>query len=112
MKTKFVIGLIALSLLTLSAAAENNTSQTQTMEKGPGLISTGSPLYGLEIAADNAAVNFGLAKAGNVAQERAAEAKKAIESNNTRGAQRAAQNLEKVSKNAKKKAMKKELQEQ
>lgn len=101
MKTKFVIGLIALSLLTLSAAAQNNTSQQQAIEKGPGMISPGSPFYGLEVAADNAAISVGLAQVSNVAQERAAEAKKATENNNTRGAQRAAQNLENVAKKAK-----------
>lgn len=101
MKTKFVIGLVALSLLTLSAAAESHNSQQQAIEKGTGMISPGSPFYGLEVAADDTAVSIGLSKAGNVAQERAAEAKKATENNNTRGAQRAAQNLENIAKKAK-----------
>jgi len=101
MKAKFIIGLIVLSLLTLPATAQNESSETQKVEKSSGMISPGSPFYGLELAADNAAVSVGLSKVGNVAQERAAEAKKATDNNNTRGAQKAAQNLENVAKKAK-----------
>lgn len=101
MRTKFVIGLIALSLLTLSAAAENDTSQEQAMEKGPGMIGPGSFAYGLETAWDNAAVDIGLKRAGNVAQERAAEVRQAMERNNTKGVQRATRSLERTAEKAK-----------
>lgn len=100
MKTKFVIGLIALSLLTLSVAAENDTSQEQAMEKGPGMIGPGSFAYGLETAWDNAAIDIGLKRAGDVAQERAAEVQQAMERNNTKGAQRATKNLERTAEKA------------
>lgn len=100
MRIKFIIGLIALSLLTLSAAAENDTSQEQAMEKGPGMIGPGSFAYGLETAWDNAAVDIGLKRAGNVAQERAAEVRQAMERNNTKGVQRATRSLERIAEKA------------
>lgn len=94
MKRKYLIGFIALSLTLMPAAAQNQSHQAA--EVNPGLIGAGSPIYGLEVAYDNAAMNIGLKKAGEVAQERAAEARQAAQNNNTRGMQRAAQELQTV----------------
>lgn len=99
MKTQFVIAAIAASLLLVPAATAQNQSQG-AVEANPGLIGAGSALYGLEVAYDNAAMNVGLKKAGEVAQERASEAKQAAENNNTEGVQRAARNLQNVAERA------------
>jgi hypothetical protein len=99
MKSKALIGLITLSLLAVPATAQNSTNN-QSLERGPGLIGAGSPLYSLETAWDNAAVSIGLKKAGNVAQERAAEAKAAQENGNSRAVERATRSLENIAKKA------------
>lgn len=102
MKYKALIIMAALSFVTVSVAAQNSSSNNQAVEISPGLIGASSPMYGLETAWDNAAVNIGVKKAGNVAQERAAEAKQAQEKGNTKAVERATTNLEKIAKKAKK----------
>lgn len=87
---------VAIAITMSGAAAAQNQSQNATVEANPGLIGAGSPIYGLEVAYDNAAMNIGLKKAGSVALERAAEARTAVERNDTRAAQRAVRNLERV----------------
>ncbi|PSH01423.1 MAG: hypothetical protein BRC26_03555 [Nanohaloarchaea archaeon QH_8_44_6] len=99
MRTKLYIAAIAFALLAAPAAAQEETPDEA--DPGPGLISSGSMIYGLETAYDNAAMNAGLKKAGNVAQERAAEARQASENNNTRGVEKAARELEKTADKAK-----------
>lgn len=94
LKTAAMVVLFTLSTATVAA-------QSQELDRGPGAISPSSPLYGLETAMDNAAVDIGLAKASNIAQERAAEARKAAEKGNYRGAQKAANQMSKVAKRAK-----------
>lgn len=103
MKSKVLIGLIALSFLTVSVSAQNssNDSINQSIDRGPGMIGAGSPIYGLETAWDSAAVSIGIKSAGNVAQERAAEAKQAQEKGNTRAVERATRNLQKVANKSK-----------
>jgi vacuolar-type H+-ATPase subunit H len=90
--------LVSISLLGLPLAA---AQQSQNLDRGPGMISSNSPIYGLEVTMDNAAVSVGLAKADGVAQERAAEAKKTADKGNYKAAQKAAKNMEKVAKKAK-----------
>lgn len=92
-KTAAMVVLFTLSTATVAAQASD-------LDVGPGAIGPGSPLYGLETAMDNAAVNFGLAKASKVAQERAAEARNAAEKGNYERAQNAANQMSKVSEKA------------
>lgn len=103
MKSKVLIGLIALSFLTVSVSAQNSSNDNinQSIERGPGMIGAVSPIYGLETAWDNAAVSIGIKSAGNVAQERAAEARQAQEKGNTRGIERATRNLQKIANKSK-----------
>ncbi|PSG99507.1 MAG: hypothetical protein BRC29_05315 [Nanohaloarchaea archaeon SW_7_43_1] len=94
METKLYIMTITFALLAVPAAAQEEAPDES--EPGPGLISSGSMIYGLETAYDNAAMNAGLKKAGNVAQERAAEARQASENNDTKGVEKATKELEKT----------------
>jgi len=75
-------------------------AQESDIEASSGWLSPESPLYGLEVAWDNAAVDIGMKKPGSVAQERASEAKKMAETNNTEGIEKAAENMNKVAKKA------------
>ncbi|MDY6768629.1 MAG: hypothetical protein SVW02_00800, partial [Candidatus Nanohaloarchaea archaeon] len=93
MKRAVILALIGLLIASAGAA------QTR-LDVGPGIIGPISPLYGLEVAWDNAAMGIGIAKPGNVAQERAAEARAAIQRNNSEAAQRAAKNMNSVTKRA------------
>lgn len=95
-----VVAGLALILIAAPAAAQNESSNANN-KINPGLVGPGSPIYGLEIAYDNAAMSVGLKNAGSVAQERAAEARKAMNNNNTQGAQRAAQALDNTASKAK-----------
>lgn len=96
MKSKLPIILVALSVLALPVAAQN-----QSQNASPGMIAPDSAFYGLETAWDNAAVNVGLKKTGDVAQERAAEAQSMAEENNTKGVEKAANQMNKVAEKAK-----------
>lgn len=99
-KISLIIALL-LTGLTLGAAQGNNSNQpASTIERGPGIIGAQSPFYGIEVAIDNAAVNIGLKNAGSVAEERAAEAKKAAENGNYQAAQKAAGNMNKIAEKA------------
>ncbi|MFB6167177.1 MAG: hypothetical protein ABEJ62_02855, partial [Candidatus Nanohaloarchaea archaeon] len=73
------------TILVLSGAA---AAQTE-LDVGPGMVTPDSPVYGLEVAWDNAAMSIGLKNAGTVVQERAAEARAMQRRNNT-GAMREA----------------------
>lgn len=99
-KVSLVVALL-LASLTLGVAQDNVSTENQTtIERGPGLIGAQSVFYGFEVAYDNAAVNIGLKKAGAVAEERAAEARKAAENGNYQAAQKAAQNMNSIAKKA------------
>lgn len=100
MRTKLLIFATLFALLTSPALAQDQANVSETPEVSPGLVGSGSPIYGLEVAIDNAAMRIGMKKAGNVAQERAAEARKASRNNNSKGVQRAAQALEKTANRA------------
>lgn len=91
---KFVL-MAALMVISIPMA----TAQSQT-DVGPGIVGVDSPVYGLEVAWDNAANRIGLKQAGEIAQERAAEARDAAERNKTRAAARAAQNTQKIAERA------------
>lgn len=69
------------------------SAQSTQIDKNPGMVGAGSPLYGLEVAMDNAAVDIGMAKAGEVAKERASEASKAAENGKAKAAAKAGKNL-------------------
>lgn len=89
MRTITVLAFVC--LLAGTAAA-----QSGALDRGPGVLGPESPLYGLEKAWDSAAVNMGLKNAGDVAQERAAEAQSMLEKGNPGAASRAAKDLQKI----------------
>lgn len=91
MKRLITITAIFLFLVGFTAANAHGS-----LDVGPGMIGADHPLYGLETAWDNAAISIGLKKAGEVAQERAAEAQAAMERNNSQAAARAAQEMSNV----------------
>lgn len=96
------IALLAL-LATLLAAAPvtaQNATQPAELDVGPGMVAPDSPFYGLEVAWDNAAMSLGLARAGTVVQERAAEARAMQERNNSEAMQRAAREMSRVAERA------------
>lgn len=85
------------------AAASTDVAVTaihDQLDKEPGLIGANHPMYGLETAIDNVAVSAGLMSAGDVARERAAEAKEAIDKYKPEAAARAAKALERVTESA------------
>jgi len=49
----------------------------------PGLVDASSPVYGLDVAFDNAAVQLGVRDSGDVAFERASEVSVALERNDS-----------------------------
>lgn len=100
MRTKLLIFATVFALVTSPVLAQDQANASENPEVSSGLVGSGSPIYGLEVAIDNAAMRIGLKKAGNVAQERAAEARKASKNNNSKGVQRAAQALEKTANRA------------
>lgn len=89
---KYSVLAAALLLLAAPAAASNHTE-----EANPGLVKAGSPLYGIEVAVDNALVGIGLADAGQVAFERASEVAVAHERGNNEAMNKALANLNNVS---------------
>lgn len=92
MNRTLLVAAFAVMLLPFGAAQSTNSN--------PGLVSPNSPFYGLEVAVDKAAVGVGLASRGGIARERAAEAARMAEKNNTRGLEKAARQLENVAANA------------
>lgn len=78
MKTR----LLAVSLILLAGVSSAQT-QDFSLDTDPGLVKADSPIYGLEVAFDNALVSAGLASPGDVAFERASEVAVASERNNT-----------------------------
>lgn len=89
--------LSALLVLTIPVAL----AQSQSNDVGPGMVGADSPIYGLEVAWDNAAVTVGLKNAGKVTQERASEAKEAISKNKTDAALKAVENAQKMANKSK-----------
>lgn len=82
-----LIGVLVVALLFAGVGAASSHGD---LDVGPGMVGPASPVYGMEVAVDNAAIDIGLANAGGVAQERAAEAKQAVANNNSQAAERAA----------------------
>lgn len=91
-----ILSLVAAFSILVSPVA----AQTQ-LDVGPGTIGPSSPIYGLEVAWDNAMVSVGLKTAGRVVQERAVEARQAAENGNYQAAQKAAENAADIAKKAK-----------
>ncbi|MDY6766194.1 MAG: hypothetical protein SVW77_02395, partial [Candidatus Nanohaloarchaea archaeon] len=55
--------------LVLAFLACTGVAAAQTdLDVGPGMVGPGSPIYGLEVAWDNAKMGLGIAKPGNIAQ--------------------------------------------
>lgn len=75
------------------------TAQT-TVDQRPGLIGAGSPLYGIDLAADKAFVDWGITDPGTVAHERASEALDASEEGNDEARDRALNGLNEITENA------------
>lgn len=102
MRKLVVIAVLTGVLLGLTAAHEGEThnasSQTDTVK--PGVVTPDSSLYGLEVAWDSVAVSLGLTTAGDVVQERAAEAQAMAEKGDTEAMQRAVDDLTKVAQKA------------
>lgn len=80
------LAIVGLVLLSGVAAADTHGE----LDVGPGMVGADSPVYGIEVATDKVAMDLGLAQAGGITQERAAEAAAASENNNTDAAVRAA----------------------
>lgn len=76
------------------------SGQATELDEEPGFFSPDSPLYGLDIALDNAAMSVGLKTAGDVAQERAAEARAMQEKANYAAAEKAAREMGNVAQRA------------
>lgn len=98
MKLKSVLFIALILFISTTAAQSNQTAQKQY---DSGWIDSGSPLYGMELAIDNAAISIGVKKASKVAQERVAEVEKASKRNNTKGMERATKAFENSAKKAK-----------
>lgn len=84
---KLVLPVLLACLLVGMVAAQTGKSG---LDKGPGFVTPDSPFYRVEVIVDNVAVSVGVMKAGDVAQERAAEAKTMQEQGKPKAAQRAA----------------------
>lgn len=89
---KYTAVAVALLLLCGSAAAASSTEDLK-----PGLVKAGSPLYGLEVAADSALVRLGVMDPGQVAFERASEVALAHERGNNDAMNNALDSLNNVS---------------
>jgi len=75
--------ILALAVVMFTAVSTAQSGDAD-VDPDPGLVKADSPLYGLEVAVDNAFVTAGLASPGEVAFERASEAAVARDRNNTR----------------------------
>lgn len=89
---KYTSVAVALLLLIGSGAAASPTADLK-----PGLVKAGSPLYGLEVAADSALVRLGVMDPGQVAFERASEVAVAHSRGNNDAMNKALNNLNNVS---------------
>lgn len=94
---RLTIAVLAVSLFFSGVAVAGTHGD---LDVGPGIVGPASPVYGLEVATDNAAISVGLAQAGGVAQERAAEASVAAANDNPRAAARAAEEAGNVAQRA------------
>lgn len=92
--------LFVITLVSCLAAGQANATVQEDDSPGPGWVTPDSALYGLEVAIDNAGMRLGLSAPGNVAQERAAEAREMQLQNKTQAMQRAANEMSKVAKRA------------
>lgn len=84
---------ITMLVATPFAAATQHTHET-------GSVDASSPLYGLEVAFEQAAVAAGIQDAGEVALERADEADKASQAGDHQAATTAAQSLQNIAEQA------------
>lgn len=82
--------LIGVLVVALAFSGVGAASTHGNLDVGPGMVGPASPVYGMDVAVDNAAIDLGLLNAGGVAQERAAEAKQAADNNDSQAAERAA----------------------
>lgn len=89
---KYTAVAAALLLLMGSAAASNHTEDLK-----PGLVKADSPLYGVEVAVDNALVGLGVSDPGKVAFERASEVALAHQRGNTDAMNKALNSLDNAS---------------
>lgn len=80
---------VTVSTVIILLAAAGTAQTQQGTSVGPGFIAPDSPLYGLEVAFDNAQTAVGLKQAGTVAQERVAEAEAMVQQNKTDATTRA-----------------------
>ena len=65
--------LLALSLILLTGFSAAQSSNSTGIDSSPGLVKADSPIYGWDVAVDNALQTAGLKSAGEVAVERASE---------------------------------------
>jgi len=92
MRQKFAVATTLLVLISGSALA----ASPEDVETSPGLVSASSPLYDLDVAFDNAAVQAGLTDPGDVAFERASEVSQTYENNRSMDAENALNNLNSI----------------
>jgi hypothetical protein len=78
--------LLALSLILLTGFSAAQSSNSTGIDSSPGLVKADSPIYGWDVAWDNALQTAGLKSAGEVAVERASEVAVARDRNHTRAA--------------------------
>jgi len=95
MKLK-VLGLTLVLFAGFSAAQTQNS----TVDPDPGLVKADSPIYGLEVAFDNALASAGVVSAADVAFERASEVSVAEDRNNTEAVRRAARQFNEAAERA------------
>jgi len=80
-----LLGLALILLTSLSTAQNPNSS----VSEDPGLVKADSPIYGFDVALDNAFLTAGFTSAGDIAVERASEVAVAEERNNTEAVSKA-----------------------
>jgi len=83
--------LFALSLILFTSLSAAQSSNNTTIDSSPGLVKADSPIYGWDVAFDNALQTAGLVSPGEVAVERASEVAVAERRNHSVAADRALQ---------------------
>lgn len=86
-----VLAIAVILLLSVSSA-----QSSENVDPEPGLVKAGGLAHGLDVVFDNGLMSIGVKSPGDVAFERASEASVAVERNNSRGSDRALQQLEGV----------------
>lgn len=87
------IRLLTISLILFAGLSAAQSSNSTGIDSSPGLVKADSPIYGWDVAWDNALQTAGLKSAGEVAVERASEVAVARDRNHTKAAVNAVDQL-------------------